>query len=93
MVGLSLQALGSTRDQTTHTEGLIMAPCRRNAMTPQTLRRRREPVLVLRRVSVSGPITALAAATHRQKFTIFLGGVRQALAVDARRVRKDVTGP
>ena len=37
--------------------------------------------MVLRQALVSGPITALAAA-----LTI-LGGTRQALAVDARRVR------
>ena len=46
----------------------------RNARTIQTRRRSRE----LRRVLVSGPITALV-----------VGGTRQAIAVDARRVRKD----
>ena len=37
-----------------------MVPSRRYAMTTQTLRRSRGPVLGLRRVLVSGPITALA---------------------------------
>ena len=50
--------------------GSVMAPSRRNAMTTQTLRRSREPVLFLRRVSVSGPITALAAASPKRKVTI-----------------------
>ena len=40
-------------------------------MTTQTLRRSREPVVVLRQVLVSGPITALAAASPRRKVTIF----------------------
>ena len=53
-------------------------------MTTKTPRRSREPVLVLRRVSVSGPIAAFAAARLQS-----LGGGRQALAVDARRVRKE----
>ena len=44
---------------------------RRNARTPQTLGRSHEPVLVLRPVLVSGPITALAAASARRKVTIF----------------------
>ena len=35
-----------------------MVPSRRSAMTTQTLRRSRDPVLVLRRVLASGPITA-----------------------------------
>ena len=60
-----------------------------NATTMHTLRRGREPVLVQRRVLVSGPITALAAAPPRRKVTVF----GPALAVDARRVRKDVWGP
>ena len=47
-----------------------------------TTRRSREPVLVLRRVLVSGPITGLSAASPRQ-----------ALALEARRVRKDIIGP
>ena len=42
---------------------------------------------------VSGPITALAAAWPRRKVKTLLGGARQALAVDARRVCKGVTGP
>ena len=37
----------------------------------QTLRRSREPVLVRRRVLVSGPITTLAAASPQQKVAIF----------------------
>ena len=40
-------------------------------MTTQSLQRSREPVLVLCRVLVSGPITALAAASPRHKVTIF----------------------
>ena len=44
---------------------------RRNAMTTQSLRRTREPVMVLHGVLVSGPITALAAASPRQKVYIF----------------------
>ena len=44
-------------------KGSVMVPRLRNAMTTQTLRRSREPVSVLLRVSVSGPITALAAAS------------------------------
>ena len=64
-----------------------MVPRRRDARTMQMLRRGREPVLVLRRVLVSGPIAALEARFE------FLGAARQALAVDARRVRKDVRGP
>ena len=69
-----------------------MVPHRRNAKTTQSLRRSREPVLVLRRVLASGPITALAAASPRRKVKTILGGARQALAVVARRVRKDVMG-
>ena len=59
-------------------------PTSRNARTTQTLRRSREPVLFLRQVLLSGPITALAAVPPRRKNTI-LGGARKALAVDARR--------
>ena len=51
------------------------------------LQRSHEPGLVLRRVYVSGPITALAAALVEARQT-FLGGARQ-----ARKVRKDVMGP
>jgi hypothetical protein len=47
-------------------------------MTTESLRRSCEPVLVLRRVYVG---------------LQFLGGARLALAVDVRRVRKDVRGP
>ena len=36
----------------------------------QSLQRGREPVLVLRGVLVSGPITALAATSNRRKDTI-----------------------
>ena len=43
--------------------------------------------MVLRRVLVSGPITALAAASRRHKVHIFAEAHRQALVVDAR------TGP
>ena len=46
------------------------SPTSRNARTTQTLQRSREPVLVLRRVLVSGPITALAAASPRWKVKI-----------------------
>ena len=48
-------------------ENPSMVGRRRNATTTQSLRRRREPFLVLRRVYVSGPITALAAASPRRK--------------------------
>jgi hypothetical protein len=48
------------------TEGSVMVPRRRNAMTTQTLRRSRGPVSVLRRVLVSGPITALTAKIGRR---------------------------
>ena len=44
-------------------KGGVMVPHRRDAVTPQTFRRGREPVLVLRLVLVSGPITALGAAS------------------------------
>ena len=53
-------------------ENPSMVGRRRNATTTQSLRRRREPFLVLRRVYVSGPITALATALHRRKVTIFV---------------------
>ena len=45
---------------------------------------------------VSGPITANAAALGLRRLDArlrFLGGARQALAYDARGVRKDVMGP
>ena len=65
-------------------------------MTPQTLRRIPDPFLVLRRVLVSGPITALAKkkALPKNKHCLgarlhFVGGAGQALALDARRVRKE----
>ena len=48
-----------------------MVPGRHNARTTQTLRRSREPGLVLRRVLVSGPITALVAASPQLKVRIF----------------------
>ena len=48
-----------------------MVPRRRNARTMPSLRRSREPALVPRRVLVSGPITALAAALHRRMVTHF----------------------
>ena len=48
-----------------------MVSLRHNAMTLQTLWRSREPVLVLRQVLVSGPITALAAVSPRRKVNIF----------------------
>ena len=47
--------------------------------------------------AVSGPITANAAALGLRRLDArllgFLGGARQALAYDARGVRKDVMGP
>ena len=71
-------------------EGNLRADYGSNARIKQTLRSSLEPVLVLRQVLVSGPITALAAADARlQSF----GGALQALAVDASRVRKDLMGP
>ena len=45
-----------------------MVARRRNATTTLTPRRSREPVVVLRRVLVSGPITALAASTQGYTF-------------------------
>ena len=63
-----------------------MVPLSRNPMSTQMLQHSREPFMVLRQVLVSGPI----AADGRLQF---LGGAPQALAVDARRVRKDVSGP
>ena len=65
-----------------------MVPRSRNAMTTQTPQRSRERLQDL----VRGPITALAAASPDGKLR-FLGGARPALAVDARRVCKDVRGP
>ena len=53
-----------------------MVPRRRNAMTTQTIRRGPEPVLVLHQGYVSGPITALAAASPRQKVNILGRGAR-----------------
>ena len=64
--------------ETTPPEGSVMVPRRRNAMTLQTLRCSREPVLVLRQVLVSGPINPCRCV---------------ASAVDARGVRKDVMRP
>ena len=58
-------------------------------MTTQTLRRRRQHVLVLRLALVSRPLLLRRLDASLP----FLGGARQALAVDSRRVRKDVTGP
>ena len=52
------------------TKGSVMVPRQYNALTMQALRHGREPVSVLRRVLVSGPITALAAASPRRKVTI-----------------------
>ena len=74
------------------TKGLIMVPRRRNARTTQTLWHSLEPVLVLHRVLVSGPSQPLLLRRLDARLQ-FLGGARQALAVDARRVRKDVLGP
>ena len=51
-------------------QGLIMVPRSRNAMTTQMLQRSRE-VVVLRQVLVSGPMTALAAASPQRKVTLF----------------------
>ena len=62
------------------TKGLVMVPRWCNAMIMQSLQRSRQLVLVLRRVLVNARLQ-------------FLGGARQALAEDARRVRKDVMGP
>ena len=70
-------------------KGLIMVPRRRNPRTTQTLRCGREPVLILHRVIVSGPITALAAASP---VTIFGEVHARPFVVDARRVHKDVNG-
>ena len=42
---------------------------------------------------VSGPIAALASGWPRCEVAHFLGGARQGLEPDARRVCKDVTGP
>ena len=70
-------------------KGSVMVPRRRKAMTTQTLRHSLEPFLVLRRFLGRRPITALAAASPRRTLP-FLGSARQTLAVDARRVRKDV---
>ena len=53
------------------TEGSVMVPRRGNVMTTQTLPRSPGPVLVLRRVLVSGPITALAASSPQRKVTVF----------------------
>ena len=62
-------------------QGLIMVPRSHNTRTMQTLRRSREPVLVLRRLRrLNGRLT-------------FFGGARPALVVDTRGVLKDVTGP
>ena len=47
-----------------------MVPRSRNATTTQTLPRRPEPLWFLRGLLVSGPITALAAASPRRKVTI-----------------------
>ena len=58
-------------------------------MTTQRLGRSHEPVVVLRRVLVSGPITALIAASPRHARLQFFGAARQALAVATRRFRKD----
>ena len=63
-----------------------MVPCRCIAMTTQTLRPSREPVLVLRRVLVSGPIAALAAASPHHKVPEFW----EAHVRHARRVHKHV---
>ena len=52
-------------------KGSVMVPLRRNAMTMQTLRRSREPVLVRPPVLVSRPITALAAVSPRRKVNNF----------------------
>ena len=74
-------------------KGLVMVGRQRNAMTT-SLPRGREAVLILHRIYfffMSRPITALAAASPRRKVTI-LGGEGQALAVDKRRVPKDIMG-
>ena len=52
-------------------EGNLRADYGSNARIKQTLRSSLEPVLVLRQVLVSGPITALAAAAPRRKVNIF----------------------
>ena len=52
-------------------KGLVKVPRRRKAMTTQSLRPSRKPVLVLRLVLVSGPITDLAAVSPRGNVTIF----------------------
>ena len=83
-----MQCVCAAFESTSTSEGLVMVPRRRNAMTTQTLRRSREPVLVLRRVLVSGPNTAPSAALSRCKVKIFWRRTfRILLAGDARRIR------
>ena len=65
-----------------------MVQRRRDAMTTLMHRCSREPVLVLRRVLVSGPITALAAASPRRK-----GTISGRCTSGHCGVRKDVMGP
>ena len=61
-IGYCYRQVGRVPPQLEGPKGLVMVPRRRNPMTTQTLLRSRDPVLVLRQVLVSGPITALAAA-------------------------------
>ena len=56
-----------------------------------SFQRSREPVLVLLWVLVSASITALLLRRLDARLRI-LGGARQALVFDARRIRKDVMG-
>ena len=70
-----------------------MVSRRRNAMTTQTLWRSREPVLVLCRVLMSGQPQPLLLLRRPDARLQFLEYTHWALAVDARRVRKDIMGP
>ena len=71
---------------------MVIIPRRRNVMTTQLLQRSFQPVLVLRQVYVADQSQLLLL--RRLDISLqFLPAARQALAVDARRVCKDVMGP
>ena len=76
-----------------HTEGLRMVPRSCDKTTTQTLRHSHEPLLVLRRVLVERTNHSPSLLRRLDAWLTFLVAARQALAVDARGVRKDVTGP